>query len=119
VVLINGRLIAIAGEARGNGAIRLVEMNTNTLEMIKQGDDDMSPNSLIWPHPNGNEFYAITSTGGNFYLARFNAELEQQARSSMTVHPFATVMITDDYLITQRADGSSAFMNASDLFEKR
>jgi hypothetical protein len=117
VNFINGRLIAIAGEARGQGAIRLVEMNTTTLEMIKQGDDDISPNSLIWE--NGNEFYAITSTGGNFYIARFNVELEQLARSSMTVHPFARVMITGDYLITQRADGTAAFLNAGDLFERR
>jgi hypothetical protein len=119
VVLINGRLIAIAGEARGPGAIRLVELNANTLEMIKQGDDDISPNSTIWVSPTGTDFYAITSTGGNFYVSRFNVELVQQARSSMTVHPFATVMITGNYIITQRADGSPAFLNTGDLAERR
>jgi hypothetical protein len=115
LVQINGRLIAIAGEA--SGPVRLVEMNPETLEMIKQGDDDMSPDSLIWAY--GSDFYAITSTGGNYYLARFNVELVQQARSSITVHPLASILIVDNYLVTQRADGSAALLNVRDLSERR
>jgi chemotaxis protein histidine kinase CheA len=114
---INNRLIAIAGEARGDGAIRLIEINPDTLEMMRQGDDDMSPNSLIWV--NGSDFYAITSTGGIFYLARFNQDLERQARSSITIHPFAAVSISGNYIITQRSDGSAVLLNARDLSERR
>ncbi|MCL2478880.1 MAG: hypothetical protein FWF22_05220 [Treponema sp.] len=114
---INGRLYAIAGEARGDGAIRLVELNPDTLEMLKQGDDDISPQSLLWT--NGTDLFAITSSGGNFYLARFNSELVRQARSSMTVHPFAAITFADNNLITQRADGSAALLNTTDLSEKR
>ncbi|MCL2834649.1 MAG: hypothetical protein FWD78_15880 [Treponema sp.] len=114
---VNGRLYAVAGEARGDGAIRLVELSTDTLEMLKQGDDDISPQSLAWT--NGTDIFAVTSSGGNFYLARFNAELVRQARSSMTVHPFAAVTFSDNYLITQRADGSAVLLNLNDLTEKR
>jgi len=117
VTVIDGRLIAIAGEARGDGAIRLVEISPDTLSMIKQGDDDISPQSLIWT--NGYDLFAITSSGGNNYLARFNSDLTRMARSSVTVHPFASAAITGDYIITQRADGTAVLLNLWDLTEKR
>ena len=116
IAILGGRMLAIAGEARGDGAIRLVEINTQTLEMIKQGDDDISPESLLWV--NGNDLYAITSTGGSLYLARFNTELVRQARSAVTVHPFASVVIMNNYLVTQRADGSALLLNLRDLTER-
>ena len=117
ITILDGRLFAIAGEARGDGAIRLIEINTDTLEMLKQGDDDISPQSLIWV--NGNDLYAITSSGSNFYLTRFDTELVRQARSSMTVHPFASVNFGDGFLVTQRADGTAVLLNIRELTEKR
>jgi len=117
VARIDDRIFAIAGEDRGYGAIRLVEINTTTLEMMKQGDDDISPQSLLWV--NGQDLYAVISTGGNFYLARFNTDLEIQARSPITVHPFATIIFTDNLIATQRDNGSAVLFNGSDLAEKK
>ena len=117
VVQVGGRIFAVAGENRGSGAVRLVEMNAATLEMQKQGDDDIAPQSLLWA--NGQDLYAILNSGGNLYLARFNTDLVLQSKSSMTVHPFASALFIDNYVITQRADGSAALLNAKDLSEKR
>ena len=117
ITQVDNRLLAIAGESRGNGAIRLVEINSGTLEMLKQGDDDIAPQSLLWA--NGQDLYAVTTTGGNLYLARFNTALVLQARSSITVHPFASVLFADSFIATQRADGSAVLLNAKDLTEKR
>jgi hypothetical protein len=117
IILINGRIIAIAGENRGNGAIRLVEIAADTLEMVKQGDDDIAPNSLLWA--NGNDLYAITNGGDNLYFTRFNADLVKQAGSSVAIHPFAAVAFSDGFLITQRADGTAVLLNPRDLTEKR
>ncbi|MDR0476087.1 MAG: hypothetical protein LBH43_20770 [Treponema sp.] len=114
---LNGRLIAIAGENRGNAAIRLVEINSATLEMVKQGDDDIAPTSLLWA--SGSDLYAISSSGGNLYIARFNTNLERQARSSVTVHPFAAVSFFDGNLLTQRSDGTALVLNPGDLTERR
>jgi hypothetical protein len=114
---IDNRIFAIAGENRGSGAVRLVEINAASLEMQKQGDNDIAPQSLLWV--SGQDLFAITSSGGNLYLARFNTDLVLQARSSMTVHPFASVFLSDSYLITQRADGSAVLLNPKDLSEKR
>jgi hypothetical protein len=117
IIIAGNRIIAIAGENRGNGAIRLVELAADTLEMVRQGDDDIAPNSLLWA--GGGSLYAITTSGGNLYLTRFNTDLARQARSSVTVHPFAAVTFAGDFIITQRADGTAVLLNAGDLTEKR
>jgi ABC-type uncharacterized transport system ATPase subunit len=117
LTLSEGKIIAIAGENRGNGAVRLVEINKDTLEMVKQGEDDISPQSLLWT--DGSSLYAIASSGGNLYLARFNTGLVREARSSITVHPYGGIAFSDGYIITQRSDGSAVLLNSGDLSEKR
>jgi len=118
LTFVGGKILAIAGENRGNGAIRLIEINSRTLEMAKQGNDDLNPNSLIWV--NGNDLYAITVdlTNGTLNLGRFNADLALQAKSKIAVHPNAAVSIQQGSLLTQRADGSAALLNAADLTEQ-
>ena len=112
-----GKIIAIAGEARGSGAVRLVEIDPQTLEMKKQGDDDIAPQSLLWV--NGQDLYAVITSGGNLYLARFNTDLVLQSKSSITVHSFASVLVAGSSLVTQRSDGSAVLLNPGDLSEIR
>ncbi|MDR0455922.1 MAG: hypothetical protein LBH20_04460 [Treponema sp.] len=118
LTFVGGKILAIAGENRDNGAIRLIEINARSLEMAKQGDDDLHPNSLIWV--NGNDLYAVTVnlSDGTLYLGRFNADLALQAKSKIAVHPGAMVSIQQGSLLTQRADGSAAILNPADLTEK-
>jgi hypothetical protein len=118
ITFIGGKILAIAGENRGNGAIRLIEINGRSLEMTKQGDVDLHSNSLIWV--NGNDLYAITNdlASGTLNLARFNTDLILQAKSRIAVHPNATVSIQQGSILTQRTDGSPAILNAGDLTER-
>jgi len=117
VTLINNRLFAIAGENRGGGAIRLVEIDSDTLEMRRQGDNDVAAESLLWL--NGQDMYAVIGSNGNHNLARFNTDLVLQSRSTINVHPLASVFYYDGFIITQRNDGSAAVLNPSDLSERR
>jgi len=118
LTMAGGKVLAIAGENKGNGAVRLVEINRQTLDMVKQGDDDIHPNSLIWV--SGNDLYAITANLGNgtYNLGRFNTDLRLQSKSAITVHPNASVNIQEGNLLTQKADGSPAILNPATLAEK-
>jgi len=115
IAFINGRILAIAGQNTGSGAVRIVEINPDSLEMARQGDDDINPASLLWV--NGNDMYAIINDGGNSVLGRFDTNLALRAKSAITVHPNASVAIQQGYLLTQKADGSAAFLNPQDLTE--
>jgi hypothetical protein len=117
VAFIGGRIFAIAGENTGNRAVRLIEINQTNLLMAKQGDDDIRAGSLLWV--NGQDLYAITADlrNNNFYLGRFDTNLELQAVSSMRVHPESSVTIQQGRLLTQREDGSPLILNPGDLTE--
>jgi hypothetical protein len=117
LTIINNKVLAIAGENRGNSAVRLIEVNPNSLEMTKQGDDDVHPDSLIWV--NGGDLYVIAANrDGTFNLARFNTDLILQARSKTGVHPNAMVSLQQGLILTQRADGKPVLLNPGDLTEK-
>ena len=115
----NGKILAIAGENKGNGAIRLIEINNSNLEMAKQGDDDIHPSSLLWV--NENDLYALTVnlTDGKVYLGRFDTNLILRAKSAIEVHPNASVSIQNESLLTQRSNGSPAILDPASLAEKR
>jgi len=117
VVIVGGRVLAIAGENKGQGAVRLVEINPSSLEMARQGNDDIKAGSLLWV--NGNDLYAIVVDleKNKYYIGRFNTNLEVQAVSSVTVHPESTVLIQQGALLTQREDGSALLLNPADLTE--
>jgi hypothetical protein len=117
LVRVEGKILAVAGENRGNGAIRIVEINPSTLEMAKQGDDDIHPNSLLWV--NGSDLYAIVSTPDGLFLGKYNPELVRLARSAVKAHPFATVTFHDDAITTQNADGQAVVLNSKDLAERK
>ncbi|MCL2214156.1 MAG: hypothetical protein FWC06_02990 [Treponema sp.] len=115
VTFISGRIIAIAGETRGSGAVRLVEIDQNSLEMTRQGNDNLRAGSLLWVA--GNDLYAIIAEGSNYYLGRFNVNFALQARSTIAIHPDAGVTIQQGRLLTQRANGSPLSLNPADLTE--
>ena len=115
VLSAGGRIIAIAGENRGSGAVRLIEIDGRTLEMKAQGGDDIHPQSLLWT--NGPDLYAIVVSGGNAYLGRFNSALALQARSQAPLHPLASLWFQDDLVLTQRPDGSALILNNQSLGE--
>ena len=113
VTLIGTRIFAIAGISQGSGAVRLVEIDPVSLEMTRQGNDDIAQGSLLWMR--GQDFYAITSSGGVLNLARFNTDLVLQARSSIEVHQYASVFFNIGNLLTQRSDGSAVLLDPGDL----
>jgi hypothetical protein len=113
VTLLGGKILAIAGIDRGNGAIRLVEISSDTLEMISQGGDDIHPQSLLWN--NGNDLYAVIVDGGKNYLARFNTSLEKQSQTAVEVHPYASCVFQGDRILSQNADGAPLLLNAQTL----
>jgi len=119
VTFIDSKIIAVAGENRGDASVRLIEINPQTFEMVKQGNDDIMPGSLIWV--NSGYLYAITvDLSSNFcYLGRFDTSLVLQAKSTLRVHPEASVAFQQERLLTQREDGSALILDPVDLTEKK
>jgi len=117
LTFINNKILAIAGENKGGGAIRIIEIDPRTLEMAGQGDDDVHPGSLIWVI--GGDLYVITANRDNtLNLGRFNTDMALQAKSKTSIHPNAMVSIQQGLILTQGADGRAVLLNPRDLTEK-
>jgi hypothetical protein len=115
---VGSRIIAIISESRGGGAARLVEINQETLEVTRQSDSGIHPQSLIWQ--NGEGIYAIAARDGRNYFTRFNANtLVPEAQSAIPVHAWGTPVFQENTIIIQRENGQAAILNADDLSEKR
>jgi len=119
VTFVGTKLYAISGDNQNSrNAVRLIEIDPNTLEAPKNwADDDIKPGSLLWV--NGNNLYAISIDLQNnrYYLNRFNANLERQARSEVEVHQDASVAFYQGNLLTQNKDGKALILNPTDLKE--
>lgn len=116
-VLVQGdTIIAVAGRSGGNGAIRLVQIDGATLEMRKQGMDDMHPESPLWEQ--GTDIYALIVLDGKPRLARFDRDLVLKNRSASAIHPYATIDFIDGYILTQGEDGAPLALKAVDLSDK-
>jgi len=116
--LVGGKIFAIAGENKGNGAVRLVDIDPNTLEMAKQGNDDLMIGSLLWV--NASDLYAITvdMKNKNCYMGRFDANLDLKAKSVVRVHPSASVTIQQGRLLTQDENGAAIILDPTDLSKR-
>jgi hypothetical protein len=116
VSFVNKKIIAIAGDNINDHAVRIVEINPVNLDMVKQGDDDIKTGSLLWV--NDGDLYAITVDleSNSCFLGRFNENLTLMAKSSVKVHPEASVTIQQGRLFTQNEDGSVLILNPANLF---
>jgi hypothetical protein len=111
VTFIAGKIIACSG----GGKCALVEISADALLAVKQGEDEINKDSLIWV--NGQDLYAISVSGGKNYISRFDTNLARQASSSVEVHPLASVVFSGGKLLTQKSDGSVLIVNPSTLAE--
>jgi hypothetical protein len=118
LTMVGGKILAVAGENKGSGAVRLVEIDQNTLEIAKQGDDDIQTGTLIWI--NATDLYAITVdlATSNCYMGRFDTNLALKAKSAVRVHPSASLTIQQGRLLTQDENGSAIILDPADLTKK-
>ena len=116
-VLIEGMdaLIAIAGSKSGNQMITLIAMNPRTLEMTKQATVPVAEQSLLIQVDDS--YYAVIEQSGKNYLARFNDNLEMQAKSAIAVLPYTAISVTERGLLVQDTANNIRLLKMDNLAE--
>ena len=116
-VLIEGMdaLIAIAGSKSGNQMITLIAMNPRTLEMTKQATVPVAEQSLLIQVDDS--YYAVIEQSGKNYLARFNDNLEMQAKSAIAVLPYTAISVTERGLLVQDTANNIRLLKTDNLAE--
>ena len=107
--------IAIAGSKSGNQMVTLIGINSRTLEMTKQATVPVAEQSLLIQVDDS--YYAVIEQSGKNYLARFNDNLEVQAKSTVTVLPYTAISVTEKGLLVQDTANNIRLLNADTLAE--
>jgi len=105
--------VAIAGTNTGTGAVRLVQIDPASLEVLRQGADNIAEVSLLVV--NGPDIYAVLETGDGFVLGRFDHGLEVRARSAIRVRAWTAITVTPRGVLVQATDGVIRLLRSSDL----
>lgn len=88
-----------------SGSSRLLLVDGASLELLRRGETTVYPESVLEAGPNGVLIYAVVQQEENWYLGRFDRNLELQERSSVQVMPYTSLSFSENSIFVQSADG--------------
>jgi len=109
-------LLVIAGKEGGNSKVRLMLLDQDTLEISKEGTNDVFPGSLMTVK--GSDIYLVTTENGEWRLGKFNTSLERTAVSEVAVEPWSSISFDGPSLYVQGAAGEILKLSSSTLKEE-
>ena len=113
LTILGNKLFAVAGMQGGSGAVKLIEINTKTLEIANEGSVSVFPDTLLWVFKKN--FFAIIGDGNDLKLALFDDKLSLKATSVVTVEPYMSPLIKGGSIYVQTADGGFVELSADTL----
>lgn len=108
-----GSIFAIAGEKSGKSAIKLVEIEGDTLEMKNESQESVSGESDLLEE--GNLFYCVIEEGDKYKIAAFTQDLKMASSSEAFVKKATPITIGKEALAVTAEDGSVILLEKSSL----
>lgn len=105
--------VAIAGSNFGNGAVKLVLIEKENLEIAAQSAETLSELSVLVEKEGS--YYCTVQDGGKYYVAKYNNALEKQLQSPVAVKAATPVTITSKGVLVCTASGNPAILRLEDL----
>lgn len=105
--------IAIAGEEKGNGAIKLVVINADTMEIASECENKIAADSVLVQ--DGSDYYCVVNDDGKFYVAKFGSDLSLKLKSPVEVKSSTPITVNASELVVTGKDGKLKVISKSDL----
>ncbi len=109
--------IAVAGSNIGKGAVRLIAIDKESLDMAAESKETLSEFSALAMR-NGS-YYCVIQDGKNFYVGKFNNKVEGQSKSVVPVKAATPITVTDKGVLVTGKDGTPVLLDANDLSQKK
>ena len=111
---LSGRnMLIVSGIDRAPQAVRLMFLDSETLEVLIQGSNDVFGDTDILL--DGNNIFAVVRENGKWYIGKFNKDLELQARSEHEVLAYTPLQLNDGILYVQLDNGRVVALNPDTL----
>ena len=105
--------IGIAGTTIGTGAVKLVLLSPDTMEIVKESDEIVNENSVLVQ--DSGEYYCVVKNGSSWVLAKYGSDLSLKLKSSASLKSSTPVTVADSFIIVTAANGSVCLLNKTDL----
>lgn len=105
--------IAIAGTSLGNGAVKLVVLDKENMEIVKESNENIAENSVLVS--DGSNYYCIIQDGKNFVTGKFNENAENLLKSQVNVKPATPLTITQNGILATSSSNILVLLNTKDL----
>lgn len=97
----------------GGGAV-LMQFNVDTLDPVRESDVELHPSSIL-ESAGGGGVYAVANDNGRAYIARFSSELQENARSAVSVRPHTPITLIGNRLYVQASNNSIVLLDPETL----
>ena len=105
--------IAVAGENSGKGAVKLVIIDKDSLEIVKESEETLSDNSVLLE--DGGSYLVVIKDTLGYVAAKYGADLTLQVKSPVPINPSSPIIKTSaGYMVTDLT-GNPLVLNQSDL----
>lgn len=105
--------VAIAGTNFGNGAIKLVLIDKENLEIVKESNEVLSETSVLVEF--GGFYYCVIRENNTFLISKYNENLESMKKSAVAVKAATPITITSKGVLATAGDGKPVLLNLNDL----
>ena len=105
--------IAIAGENSKNGAVKLVTISPDTLEISAESENVIAEDSVLIQ--DGSDYYCVVDEKGSFYLGKFGSDLSLKLKSEIQVKSGTPVTVTDGGIVVTDSNGRLRLLDKKDL----
>lgn len=105
--------VAIAGTNFGNGAVKLVLLDKENLEIQAQSAETLSELSVLVE--DGGNYYCVVQNGSNYYVAKYNNKLDKLLQSPVAVKPATPITVTSKGVLVCASSGNPAILKTDDL----
>lgn len=106
--------IAVAGVPVGNGAVKLVQISKDTMEIVKESEEILSENSVLVE--NGGSYYCVIKEGkSDYFVAKYSADLQLLLKSQISVKPATSIFVSSNGIMVTDTKGKPALLKVQDL----
>jgi len=112
---VGGGFIAIAGKNVGNGTVKLVILDSDNMEIIKESNETVSENSVL--ARDGKDYYCIIRDGSDWVLAKYDETLKLLLKSKVPLMQSSPVSVSDSAIVVTGKNGRIKLLAKSDLSE--
>lgn len=107
--------IAIAGENAKNSTVKLVLINTDTMEITAESNETIAEDSMLIK--DGSDYYCVIQNDKYWTLGKFDEKLSLKLKSEINVKSSTPITVTDSGIVVTDNSGKLKLLSKSDLNE--